>query len=266
MTCYFFHAKKAKNYNKNAKTVDDSRLILLDDRNFYNGLTRKIILQAYPDGENPSEITYSKIEDDFDLSVLDGIPQELIDTSMGKEAADVKKLKPWQFTSAFILKRAIHYFFFEDNFAQFEELLETSAFKSSSDDELECEIARRREEYEEEGDSQDEDEHIADQDMLSFRPALTEQLVDRAVKMHKGILLGVFTAFKPYKDHVQKFANVSKGVDGPAIRSLMLSEGSIQGPNVDYETKVALELKEDSQRFKKLKKQISRIVAILDYT
>lgn len=240
--------------NKNAKTVDDSRLILLDDRNFYNGLTRKTILQAYPNGEDPSEVAYELIEEGIGLSIPKGIPQELVDTAMGRDAADVNKLKPWQFTSAFIIKRAIHYFFFEDSFARFEEMLETSGFQTDAEDDFEAEIARRREEYED--GNPDEDEHIADQDMLSFRPAITEKLVDRAMRMHGSLLLGVFTAFQPYKEHIEKFAKVSKGADAAYIRSLMLSEGSIPGSAVGYETKVAQELKEDAVRFRKLKKTI----------
>lgn len=240
--------------NKNAKTVDDSRLILLDDRNFYNGLTRRTILQAYPNGEDPSEVVYDSIEEDIGLTIPKGIPQELVDSAMGRDAADVNKLKPWQFTSAFILKRAIHYFFFEDSFARFEEMLETSGFQTDAEDDFEAEIAGRREEYEDE--NLDEDEHIADQDMLSFRPAITEKLVDRAMRMHRSLLLGVFTAFRPYKEHIDRFAKVSKSDDAADIRSLMLSEGSIPGGAVGYETKVAQELKEDPARFKKLRKAI----------
>lgn len=243
--------------NKNAKTVDDSRLILLDDRNFYNGLTRKTILQAYPNGEDPSEVAYESIEEGIGLSIPRGIPQELVDTAMGRDAADVNKLKPWQFTSAFIVKRAIHYFFFEDSFARFEEMLETSGFQTDAEDDFEAEIARRREEYED--GSPDEDEHIADQDMLSFRPSITEKLVDRAMRMHRSLLLGVFTAFQPYKEHIENFAKVSKSADAADVRSLMLSEGSIPGGAVGYETKVAQELKQDLARFRKLKRTIESL-------
>lgn len=240
--------------NKNAKTVDDSRLILLDDRNFYNGLARKMILQAYPNGEDPSEIKYKAIDEDINLSLPDGIPQELVDTAMGRDAADVNKLKPWQFTSAFIIKRAIHYFFFEDDFARFEELMETSTFRSDSDDEFESEIATRREAYED--DNPEEIEHIADQDMLSFKPDVTEKLVDRAMRRHRGALMGPFTSFKPYREHIEKFASIAETADGADIRSLMLSEGAIPGRDVSYETKIALELKVDTSRFRRLKKAV----------
>jgi hypothetical protein len=240
--------------NKNAKTVDDSRLILLDDRNFYNSLTRKAILQAYPDGETPSSIAYEPIEKEIEFSILSGIPQELIDTAMGREAADANKLKPWQFTSAFILKRAIQYFFFEDDFQRFEELLDTTSFSVDSADELEAKIAERRQEYED-GDA-DGDEHIADQDMLSFRPVLTAELVERGMRMHRGILLGVFTAFQPYKQQITKFATAIGGADGSAIRSLILAEGSYPGGTVKYETKIASELQADRPRFKRIKKSI----------
>lgn len=244
--------------NKNAKTVDDSRLILLDDRNFYNSLTRRLILQAYLDGENPSPIEYQKVDDHLDLEIPVGIPQELVDTAAGRESADVTKLKSWQFTSAFILNRSIRYFIFEDKFVRFEELLETKDFKEESEDEVEQAVARRRQEYEDGTD--DEDSVISDYDMLSFRPAITEKLVERAIRMHGALILGVFTAFSPYKTHIDGCSKVVASEDGEAIRSLLLSEGSLPTkPNLEYTTKVALELKEDDSKFRRVKKAIEKL-------
>lgn len=246
--------------NKNAKTVDDSRLILLDDRNFYNSLTRSLILQAYPDGETPSSINYAKIEDEIDLEIPAGIPQELIDTSAGRETADINKLKSWQYTSAFILNRSIRYFVFEDKFEKFEELLETVEFTEQSHNEVEQIVAKKRIEYDNKSKYDDDDTNIPDHDMLSFRPAVTEKLVERAISMHKALLLGVFTAFSPYRKHVENFSKIVNGEDGEAIRSLLLSEGSLPTKTtLEFTTKVALELKQDEVRFSRIKKAIDGI-------
>ncbi len=244
--------------NKNAKTVDDSRLILLDDRNFYNRLTRSMILQAYPDGENASVIEYKKIDDELALEIPGGIPQELVDTAAGRESADIAKLKSWQFTSAFILNRAVQYFFFEDRFERFEEILETQDYKTDSESEMESSVARRREDYE---DGDDEEAVISDADMLSFRPSVTEQVAEKALMMHRGLLVGVFTAFTPYKDHIARFNKVAKGEDGDLVRSLLLAEGSLPTkPGAEFTTKVALELKGDDAKFRRIKKEISKLL------
>jgi hypothetical protein len=236
--------------NKNAKTVDDSRLILLDDRNFYSGLTRKLILQAYPDGETPAPVVFERIDESQDLNLPIGIPQELVDTAAGRDAADVGKLKDWQYTSAFILNRSLQYFVFENRFERFEELLETQDFASDSEKVVEAAVARRREIYENGYD--DDDEMISDADMLSFRPSITEELVRRAMSRHRGILLGPFTAFAPYRKHIQKFAHAIAGDDGDSLRALMLSEASIPGKPA-FETQTAQDLKSDDVLFKRIK-------------
>lgn len=242
--------------NKNAKTVDDSRLILLDDRNFYNGLTRKLILQAYPDGETPSSVIFEKVDEGQDLEVPGGIPQELVDTAAGRDAADVGKLKDWQFTSAFILNRSIQYFAFENNFKRFEELLETQDFSADSENPVEAAVGSRREIYENGYD--EDDEMISDTDMLSFRPLITEELVSRAMGRHRGLWLGPFTAFSPYRKHIEKFANAISGEDGDSLRALMLSEASIPGKPT-FETKVATDLKSDDVVFKKIKNTLNKL-------
>lgn len=244
--------------NKNAKTVDDSRLILLDDRNFYNCLTRSLILQAYPNGEAASEIKYEKVEAETDLEILSGIPQELIDTAAGRESADIAKLKNWQFTSAFILNRGVQYFAFEDKFERFEDLLETAGYSEQSEDELEKAVAQRRQEYEDGGD--DEGGSISDHDMLSFKPGVTEKLVARALRMHRGLFLGVFTAFQPYKEHIVKFANSVNGDDGNDVRSLLLAEGSLPTRGgMEFTSRIALEIKADEPRFRRIKKTIEKL-------
>lgn len=242
--------------NKNAKTVDDSRLILLDDRNFYNCLTRKLILQAYSDGETPSSIEYQKLDESLDLEIPAGIPQELIDTAAGRDAADVGKLKDWQFTSAFILNRAIQYFAFENKFERFEDLLETQEFAANSESLIEAAVGSRREIYENGYD--EDDEMISDVDMLSFRPLITDELVSRAMTRHRGLWLGPFTAFAPYRKHIEKFASAVSGDDGDSLRALMLSEASIPGKPT-FETKTAKDLKSDEVLFKKLKNTLKKL-------
>jgi hypothetical protein len=250
--------------NKNAKTVDDSRLILLDDRTFYNGLTRKLILQAYPDGENVSKVKYIKPEDDFDLEIVAGIPQELIDTSAGRESADVTKLKPWQFTSAFILSRAIQYSFFEDKFSAFEELVETKDFKEDSDDEMMRTIASRMREFREF--EADDDVDGADKDLLSFRPAITEKVVDRAHKIQANFLLGAFTAFLPYRTHILKFKAVVDGDYGDDIRSILLSEGSLPaGSTTEFRSPKSQELRRDVDRWKLIEREIAKLAKPADW-
>lgn len=242
--------------NKNAKTVDDSRLILLDDRNFYNVLTRKLILQAYPDGETPSSVEYAKVDDKLDLEVPSGIPQELVDTAAGRDAADVGKLKDWQFTSAFILNRALQHFAFENKFKKFEELLDTQDFSSDSENSTEAAIGERREIYENGYD--DDDEVISDADMLSFRPLVTDELVSRAMSRHRGLWLGPFTAFAPYRKHIEKFANAIAGGEGDSLRALMLSEASIPGKPT-FKTQVAQDLQSDEVLFKRVKNTLKKL-------
>jgi hypothetical protein len=241
--------------NKNAKTVDDSRLILLDDRNFYKGLTRKLILQAYPDGENSSVVQYENILDELDFQVAQGVPQELVDTAAGRDAADIGKLKDWQFTSAFILNRAIQYFAFENRFDRFEEICETGDFSGDSDLQHEKDVAERREVYENGFES--DDEVISDDDMLSFRPSTTAELVNRAASRHKGLWLGPLTAFCPYRQHIENFSNLVSSDDGEALRSLMLSEASIPG-KATFETQVANDLKADEAKFKRVRKLLAK--------
>ena len=242
--------------NRNAKTVDDSRLILLDDRNFYNGLTRKLILQAYPDGETPSTVAFEKVDEGLELKVPGGIPQELVDTAAGRESADVGKLKDWQYTSAFILNRSLQHFAFENKFKRFEELLETQDFSSDSENSVEAAIGSRREIYENGYD--DDDEVISDTDMLSFRPLVTEELVSRAMSRHRGLWLGPFTAFAPYRKHIEKFANAIAGDDGDSLRALMLSEASIPGKPT-FTTQAAKDLQSDDVLFKRLKNTLKKL-------
>ncbi|MBK6631645.1 MAG: hypothetical protein IPG33_11885 [Betaproteobacteria bacterium] len=191
------------------------------------------------------------------LRYLVEFQQELVDTAAGRESADIAKLKSWQFTSAFILNRAVQYFVFEDRFERFEEILETQDFATESESEMESSVARRREEYE---DGDDEEAVISDHDMLSFRPSVTKQLAERALKMHRGLLVGVFTAFSPYKEHIDRFAKAAISEDGDVIRSLLLAEGSLPTkPAMEFATKVALELKGDDAVFRRVKKAIGKL-------
>lgn len=211
--------------NKNAKTVDASRLILLDDRNFYNGLTRKMILRAYEDGENPSTIEYDSDDENAVLKVTAGIPQELIDTAAGKDATDVGKLKEWQFTSAFILNKSLQHFVFENSFRKVEEFLDASSFKEDSEEAYEQALARRR------GALDDDEDPITDKDDLTFEPAVTVKLIERAMSRYRALLLGAFTAFKPYKEHILRFKKEVEAEGGEKLRSILLSEGSLPKNN-----------------------------------
>ena len=246
--------------NKNAKTVDDSRLILLDDRNFYNVLTRNLILQAYADGETPSEICYEPVDKDIALSIPAGVPQELIDTAAGRESADAMKLKEWQYTSAFILSRTLQHFVFENQFKRFEQLLETKDFKAESEDEMESAIASRAVEYDEYHGSEDEQVEDPDPELwLSFQPSTTEKLTDRAMRMHRALLLGTFTAFTPFKAHIERFSKAVNDPDGEDLRSLLLSEGVLSGP-ATFSTSAAKDMETtDAAKFKRVKKLISSI-------
>lgn len=218
--------------NKNAKAVDSSRLILLDDRNFYNVLTRRLILQAYPDGETPSDLSFQPVEDGAALLVPTGIPQELVDTAAGKEAADITKIKPWQYTSAFILNRTLQYFFFDNRFATFEKILETVDWRTDSEDEVECVVADRREQIQA-TDPGDEAAEFAEKEDVSFHPSTTEALVDRFMRMYGALVLGVYTGFKPYRDHLEGFAQEAASDLGGDLRSLMLAEGSVPAKKAD---------------------------------
>lgn len=220
--------------NKNAKTVDASRLILLDDRNFYNGLTRKLITRAYEDGENQTIIEFDKINGFDELKIAKGIPQELIDTAAGKEATDVGKLKKWQFTSAFILNKAIQHFIFENSFARFEEIVDTSSFPTDSTVEHERKVAEVRLRLD------DDEDPITDKDDLTFDPRVASKLVDRTMDRYSSIFLGVFTGFTPYLNHIEKFKKEIEKPDGDKLRSILLSEGSLpfNVPFANFSSKV----------------------------
>jgi len=229
--------------NRNAKTVDASRLILLDDRNFYNGLTRRLILPAYKDGENPSPIEFDRADDGIEFEVTAGIPQELIDTAAGKEATDVLKLKNWQYVSAFILNKSLQYFVFENSFKRFEEIMDTGDYKEDSDEEHERIVAEVRARLD------DDEDPITDKDDLTFEPLVAEKLVERAVARYGSLLLGAFTGFKPYKEHIQRFKKEIEAEGGDRLRSILLSEGSIpKSVSIDrFNTKMWLDL-EDCER------------------
>ncbi len=247
--------------NKNAKAVDSSRLILLDDRNFFNSLTRGLILQGYPDGETASSVEYQQLEDDIDLAVPEGIPQELVDTTAGRESADITKIHDWHFTSAFILNRAIQYFFFENRFSQFEQILETSDWTPDDDEPERQAVASRRQDYASSESELTDDEKIPDSEMLSFRPAVTAELVQRCFRMHRGLLLGVFTAFSPYREHILRFREVASGPLGDKVRALALSEGSTprKKGRSPFNSIVAQSLKQDESELKAVRKSLEKI-------
>jgi len=168
------------------------------------------------------------------MSVAESVPQELVDLRAGKNAFDVNQFRPWQFTSAFIIGRAIQHFVLENDINKLDKLLDATSFKKDSPERYKSEFAERRDQYgKEKGGKR---RNAPDDDMFAFSPDVTKELTDRLINRHMPFVRGIFCGFKPYAEQIEKFKSITSGAEGSIIREIMVSEGyapqSLSGESV----------------------------------
>jgi len=228
--------------NRNAKPVDSSRLILLDDRNFYNVFSRSLIRQAYSESLELNELGFETTED-HSIELHPGIPQELVDTSANRDAVDATSLKPWQFISAFTLNKAIEHFVFQGKFGNIDDLCGTADFNDvNSDDKLHRAIAKRH--------ANQDDGILSEKDSVTFDPEDSEALSERLHSRWRHLFLATFTGFSPYKGHIQRLISLCEdpNIDPEVMRSILLAEGSTPGSEVGWDSAPFLALGDNDQQ------------------
>ena len=209
--------------NRSSQRVDDSRLILLDDRRVQNVLTRAMLLESYSTQGTPNTVQATPLYSSSSMSVAESVPQELVDLRAGKNAFDVSQFRPWQFTSAFIIGRAIQHFVLENDINKMDKLLDATSFKKDSTEAYKREFAERRDQYgKEKGGKR---KNAPDDDMFAFSPDVTKELSDRLINRHMPFVRGIFCGFTPYAEQIAKFKSVTSGEEGSVIREIMVSEG-----------------------------------------
>ena len=216
--------------NSRAKPVDQSRLILLNDQDACSDVTRRLILDSFAENGKACEAKYEPLSQDFNLEVLSGLPQELVNITAGKESSDTTKLAPWQFTSAFILHRVVRQFMLLNRWRSFEDLLDLASIQTKGPESPEQAILDRRELFDT-GDQDDgEQVWIPGDDMFSFHPLVADWVADRFYAMWGSLIRGVFTSLTPYKQLIEKFhhACADAGVDSELLRSLMVGEATVK--------------------------------------
>lgn len=220
--------------NSKPKTVDESRLILLNDRDVPAEITRRLIATAFaPSGELTS-YAKKKLYTGGNLLVYEALPQELVNVTADKQAADVGKLPPWQFTSAFIIHRMVRSFVIKNDLKEFEELAGTTDIPAdvSEDDpdyDAKKEIIDRRK-YEEEPEPDETAIFIDSKDFFSFNPKSTLWLADRIIAKWGAAFKAMLTGFTPYHMMIEEFLTRESSLSTPeakcAFRQLLIAEGN----------------------------------------
>ena len=204
--------------NHNAKSVDESRIILLDDRNFIRRATRSCVLQAFNDRSEPTPLEWRPLQKSSATKYLDGIPQELIDLNQGKQGADVTRLKPWQYLSLFNVHRILKYFVFEAKWEEFESSMGLQDLRAE-DGAVGSAVAAKR------PNEEDADDASGDEDMFVFSPAVGEELVTSYFDVNvRPVIAGVLTGFKPYRTMVENAMALFSGEHGSILREYLIAE------------------------------------------
>jgi hypothetical protein len=239
--------------NRSSQRVDDSRLILLDDRRIHNALTRKLIWPSYSDDGTVSPTPSRPLTTEGATGVANAIPQELVDMRAGKNAFDVNQFRPWQYTSAFIMSRAIQHFMIENDISKLEKLLDASSYKKDSPELYKREFAQRREDYGREGRKR---KNTPDDNMLAFTPPITKELSGTLFNRHGELLRAFFCGFTPYSKHIAKFTAATNGAMGELVREVMVSEG-YSSHNTLWESVAAKQLRNtDAAKFEQVRDTI----------
>jgi hypothetical protein len=234
--------------NRSSQRVDDSRLILLDDRRLQNVLTRRLIWDSYNEGA-PSVVPNQPLSQSGTL-VAAGIPQELVDMRAGRNAFDVNQFRPWQFTSAFIISRAIQHFVIENDIQKLEKLLDASSYRKESTEEYKKEFAHKREHYGKEGKKR---KNAPDDLMLAFSPHVATALRDIFYSRYSSLMRAVFCGYEPYATQIQRYRDATNGDLGSYVREVLVSEG--YSPQAEsWHSVAAKQLHEtDPQRFEQVR-------------
>jgi hypothetical protein len=242
--------------NRSSQRVDDSRLILLDDRRLQNVLTRRLIRDSYGADGAPSIIPDEFLSESGGTAVAAGIPQELIDMRAGNNAFDVNQFRPWQFTSAFIISRAIQHFAIENDIDKLDKLLDAGTFRVDSPEEHKREFAQHRDHYGKEGKKR---KNAPDDLMLAFSPHIATTIRDIFYKRHSSLMRAMYCGYEPYASQIQRYRTATAGDLGPYVREVLVSEGySPQGEC--WQSVAAKQLKEtDPQRFEQVQAVIKTV-------
>jgi DGQHR domain-containing protein len=262
--------------NKNAVQVDASRLILLDDHNLCAGITRKLIQNAYTNTFDLANYVY-EAGDEKSPSLMRGLPSELVNLVMGSEASDVRQLWPWQFTSVYILNRAVQFSFLENDWAKLLKILNQPAWskkpqKSRSKRVVETEPpAVQIDAYKQH--VNDIQENIRQervdlndfQSLVSFPPPITKGLVEHIYTSFDSFLFGVFTSFSPYRERIEALIKINSSPHAEDIKEVLISIGLRkksqfkQGDNEPWIEKISEISKDNHEKKRVLSDAIEKI-------
>jgi DNA-sulfur modification-associated len=230
--------------NQNAAKVADSRLIVLDDRDVARAATRSLIFESKEDTEGTWAVPkWTKVAPNIDLVVLPGIPQEIVDAFADRKNSDNLKLKPWQYTSAFTLQRAIRHFVFEDSWKRFERVLDLGSLETEGGVVWDA-ICDRRQQLTGDDEEDDDEAAYAGEEEFSFSPAITRRLVDRFSSSVGVFLRAVLTGFTPYQRVLQACTKAFATREGPDIRSYLLNEAPLSDDSGKRRSQFARHLEE----------------------
>jgi hypothetical protein len=207
--------------NHNARTVDESRIILLDDRDFIRRAARSSLIQAFNEVAEPQPLEWKGLETGLETEILNGIPQELIDLSLGRQGADVSKLRPWQYISVFNVYRILKFFVFENKWETFEKAMGLTSL-GAGDGALGAAVAAKRPDPEDdEGGSQEEDSFV-------FSPAIGDELLSQYFDENvRPLIMGVLTGIRPYKDFISNAMAKFNSPQGTEFREFLIAESSV---------------------------------------
>jgi hypothetical protein len=243
--------------NHNAKIVDESRIILLDDRDLVRKASRECIIQTFDGGLDATPLQFFELEAGLGFDVLPGIPQEMIDVTLGKQGADVSKLREWQYASVFNLYRILRHFIFQDQWTEFEKQMGTSHLQSSNG-ELGAAIATRREELDAE--IEDGEQPFAEEDAFKFSPLVVQSLLENHFKRNvQPLILGVFTGFAPYRQMLERASAIFSQPEGPQLREFLIAESTAgRNQRSPFSERLQTTQPEIHARLLSLQRQISR--------
>jgi hypothetical protein len=206
--------------NHNAKTVDESRIILLDDRDFIRRAARSCVLQAFNEQAEPVKHDWMGFDKSLDTRVLWGVPQELIDLNLGKQGADVAKMKPWQYVSVFNIYRILKFFIFENKWTVFESAMGLSDLTADDGPVGSAVTAKRPDE--------EDDSSGADDGDFVFSPAIGDELLrDYFDQNIRPVVMGVLTGIKPYQQFINTALEMFDGEHGTEFREFLIAESTV---------------------------------------
>jgi DGQHR domain-containing protein len=206
--------------NHNAKVVDESRIILLDDRDLIRRSARSCVLQSFDEQANPIPFEWKKLDETMEPQFLEGIPQELIDLTAGRQGADVKRLREWQYVSVFNLHRILKYFIFDNDWTTFENMLGLGNL-TEEDGPLGCAVSAKRPDDE-------EDSVGTDDETFVFSPVIGEEILKNYFDSQvRPIVMGVLTGIKPYKKLLKTAQKHFEGEHGGDLREYLIAESTV---------------------------------------